>query len=107
MKKCYLCGTAKEELRPYGAKGQDICFSCAMETPERKRETETQFENQLSFCAELIALSALAVLEAVQMQGENDQRKTQGYSPAWVPGCGYLTAGTILQNELFKRGIMP
>ena len=56
---------------------------------------------------ELIALSALANMEAVQMQGENDQRSAQGYSPAWVPGCGYLTAGELLREELHKRGIMP
>ncbi len=55
---------------------------------------------------ELIALSALANIEAVQMQGENDQRKAQGYSVAWVPGCGYLTAGSLLYDELIKRGIL-
>ncbi len=56
--------------------------------------------------AELIALAALANLEAVQMQGENDLRMQHGISPAWTPGCGYLSAGTALSDELYKRGIL-
>jgi len=56
--------------------------------------------------AEMIALAALTAIEAVQMEGENQQRLQQGYSPAWVPGCGCLAAGSALAEELRKRGIL-
>jgi hypothetical protein len=49
-RKCYLCGTAEKELRPYGPKRQDVCFPCAMSTPERKAETERSFDAQLDAC---------------------------------------------------------
>ncbi len=52
MKKCYLCGTDKE-LRPYGPKGEWVCGPCAMSTPERKRQTEQSYENQLSVCGDV------------------------------------------------------
>lgn len=44
---CYLCACS-DDLRPYGPKGEWVCFSCAMATPERKRETERQFAAQLA-----------------------------------------------------------
>lgn len=44
---CYLCA-CPGDLRPYGPKGEWTCFSCAMATPERKRETERQFATQLA-----------------------------------------------------------
>lgn len=31
--KCELCG-AEEELRPYGPKGEKVCFKCGMKNPE-------------------------------------------------------------------------
>lgn len=43
MKSCYYCGTVEKELRPYGPGGAYVCFACAMETPERKRQTESAF----------------------------------------------------------------
>jgi len=52
MRKCYLCGTTEKELRPYGPGGQDVCFPCAMSTPERKAQTEQAFDSQLSACGE-------------------------------------------------------
>lgn len=44
--KCYYCDTP-DDLRPYGPKGAMVCFPCAMETPERKAETERNFSSQL------------------------------------------------------------
>ena len=57
--------------------------------------------------AELIALAALANIEAVQMAGDNQQRAHQGYSPAYVTGMGWGIAGERLYDELHKRGILP
>jgi len=45
--KCFYCGKAGD-LRPYGPKGAMVCFSCAMSTPERKAETESNFKMQLN-----------------------------------------------------------
>ena len=39
---CETCGKV-EELRPYGAGGAWVCFSCAMATPESKAEAERRF----------------------------------------------------------------
>lgn len=46
MTKCYLCPKT-HDLRPYGPKGQMVCFSCAMSTHERQAETERNFMLQL------------------------------------------------------------
>lgn len=44
--KCRYCGKEKD-LRPYGPGGAQVCFKCAMETPERKKTTEDQFKAAL------------------------------------------------------------
>ena len=36
---CDMCGEIKE-LRPYGPKGETICFECATSTPEMRESTE-------------------------------------------------------------------
>lgn len=54
--------------------------------------------------AELIALAALANIEAVLMAGDNAVRALNNESPAWGTGHGLMPAGTELQNELYKRG---
>ena len=54
--------------------------------------------------AELIALAALANVEAVIMAGDNAQRACEGYSPAWREGTGFMPATTALVEELQKRG---
>lgn len=41
---CYVCNEDKD-VRPYGPKGEWICFDCAM-TPERKDTTERMFDMQ-------------------------------------------------------------
>lgn len=58
-KVCYLCnllsddtiaedGFVTRELRPYGEKGQWVCFDCAFRTPQQKIITETMFELQIN-----------------------------------------------------------
>lgn len=46
---CYLCapGAAKTDLRPYGPRGEWVCFACAFATPERQAQTEQSFSAQL------------------------------------------------------------
>lgn len=44
---CHYCGSALKELRPYGPRGEMVCFTCAMETPERKAQTSRAFGMQL------------------------------------------------------------
>ena len=56
---------------------------------------------------ELVALAAIANVEAVIMAGDNEQRKMQGYTAAWQSGCGLMTAGMRLYDELQKRNILP
>lgn len=53
--------------------------------------------------AELIALAALANVEAVLMQGDNDARKLNGYAPAWTDGCGMMQYGMMVEEELYRR----
>ena len=54
--------------------------------------------------AELLALAALANVEAVLMQGDNQQRAINGESPAWREGCGFMPATSELQQALYNRG---
>lgn len=44
---CYYCGDVFD-LRPYGPKGSMVCFKCAMKTPERQKQTEQHFANQMN-----------------------------------------------------------
>lgn len=46
-KSCHHCGK-QTDLRPYGPKGEWVCFDCAFSTPERKAATEQQFAEQLN-----------------------------------------------------------
>ena len=43
---CYVCDKIEVELRPYGPKGEWICFDCAM-APHRKEQTEVSYRAQL------------------------------------------------------------
>lgn len=47
MSACHYCGTINAETRPYGPRGEAVCFRCAFETPERKQQTEAAFQSQL------------------------------------------------------------
>lgn len=46
MHTCIHCSTT-DGLRPYGPNGAMVCFPCAMETPERKKQAEDAFNSQL------------------------------------------------------------
>lgn len=45
-RKCTVCMMAKE-CRPYGKNGAQVCFDCAMATPEAKAEAERQCQIHL------------------------------------------------------------
>lgn len=40
---CHYCGTTEKDLRPYGPGGSDVCYPCAMETPEREAAAQAAF----------------------------------------------------------------
>lgn len=52
---------------------------------------------------ELIALSALANVEAVLMSGDNAACAYRNEPPAWREGCGFMQYGTELAEELYRR----
>jgi hypothetical protein len=43
---CDLCGRV-DELRPYGPKGEAICFSCSEKTPAMRRAKRAAFRRLL------------------------------------------------------------
>lgn len=53
--------------------------------------------------AELIALAALANVEAVLMAGDNANRAGLGMPTMWSSGCGYMEFGTKLAEEIYRR----
>ena len=53
--------------------------------------------------AELIALAALAQVEAVLMAGDNAACALRGDYPQWRSGTGYMYHTTNLEEELLKR----
>lgn len=56
---CYKgCGATKD-LRPYGPRGEWVCFQCAFATPEDKRSTEAAFRLQLD--AAIVAGNGVAI----------------------------------------------
>lgn len=58
--KCYKCNREENfptknkddqvELRPYGPRGEWVCFRCAMETEESRAQTKRSFLQQLGAC---------------------------------------------------------
>jgi len=56
--------------------------------------------------AELLALAALAQVEAVIMAGDNAARAFRQEPPEWSSGCGLMPAGTRLWTELVLRGLI-
>lgn len=57
--------------------------------------------------AELVALAAMAQVEAVIMAGDNVEYTSQGRLPIWRDGYGYMPAATKLYDELYNRGLLP
>lgn len=43
MSECYYCGPTKQELRPYGPGGRNICFPCMKASPEREETAKANF----------------------------------------------------------------
>jgi hypothetical protein len=44
---CHYCSKSKE-VRPYGPKGEWICFECAFASSDRKAQTEAAYTAQLN-----------------------------------------------------------
>lgn len=55
--------------------------------------------------AELIAVAALAQVDALSMQSENNARHAAGDAPAYSQL--YSDASTALEAELRQRGLLP
>jgi hypothetical protein len=55
---------------------------------------------------ELIALAALANVEAVIMAGDNASRARNNEHPMWFEGAGTMQATSKLLDELYRRGII-
>ena len=47
IRSCCYCKSTEKELRPYGPNGADVCFECAMETPERMKTANEMFTKLL------------------------------------------------------------
>lgn len=56
--------------------------------------------------AELLALAAMASVEAVTMAGDNRAAEIRGDGPYWREGTGYPPATTALYAELQRRGLI-
>lgn len=54
---CHYCGATSADLRPYGPRGERVCFKCAFETPERKAQTEASFASQLNAAGRVAILT--------------------------------------------------
>lgn len=57
MKTCHYCKDDfyDEDVRPYGPKGQDVCYDCAMK-PENKGATKQMFQKTLDACGPNVVL---------------------------------------------------
>lgn len=63
-RQCIHCGSSDTELRPYGPDGADVCFACAMQSPEREAETRRQFALQLNEAAAVALTCGVVVIGA-------------------------------------------
>ena len=112
MKEVFLCPACKyKEVREFEDENHiTACPKCSA-TGYSLRGDETVISNMLGTFqkisdAELIALAALAKIEAVLMDGDNHAKILFGECPLWTVGGGYLEAGTELREELWRRGIL-
>ncbi len=55
---CPVCHRP-EELRPYGKGGSNICFDCAMATPEAKAEAERQVNRRFKSAGRVAVIDGL------------------------------------------------
>ena len=56
--------------------------------------------------AELLALAAIASVDAVTMAGDNWAAQNRGDMPPWREGTGYPPATTALYDALQQRGLI-
>lgn len=57
---CYICGSSKKELRPYGHGGQPICFPCMIGSPDREAEAKKNF-GALLVAAEIMGQNVIEI----------------------------------------------
>ena len=55
MSACEFCQKEKE-LRPYGPKGERICFDCMTSTPELEKAAKRQFIGQLEASGPVVVI---------------------------------------------------
>ncbi len=71
MRACYLCkrkhGQRGAECRPYGPRGEDICFDCAM-APNNKASTEQMFAKTLDACGDVAVLRDGVIRPATEQE---------------------------------------
>ena len=58
--KCYVCQQSGD-LRPYGPKGEMICYDCMKADPEREATAKRQFMAQLDGCGPVAVLDGSEV----------------------------------------------
>jgi len=51
LEMCSICGTPAWDMRPYGPKGEPICFICAG-SPSKSEEIQKHYESQMRFVYE-------------------------------------------------------
>lgn len=61
MVECYYGCGATDELRPYGPDGSDVCFDCAMASPEREAETARNFDVVVSAAEAMSPVGGIVV----------------------------------------------
>jgi len=54
-KECTVCHKV-DELRPYGFDGAEVCFDCAMATPESKAEAERRMSARIDAVTNVLPL---------------------------------------------------
>lgn len=76
--RCYLCGAdgGSNDLRPYGPKGELVCFECAMQ-PENKATTEMMFSKMLDACGIAAEITNDGLIPVNHITGDNSAAKPQ------------------------------
>lgn len=114
-RECYKGCGATFDLRPYGPRGEWVCFTCAMATPEDEAATRKSFGAQLD-AAGPIAIAGieqgpvpyseamLRSLGSVQACPSCGSPEVEAHNPATVYACGSRDydqrPGTFKQSAL-------
>lgn len=112
IKECYKGCGQKNDLRPYGPRGEWVCFKCALATPEDKAATEAAFGSQLNSAIDAGNGIAIAGSEVgpYPYTGPRCQAcgavEVDAMTPATVYACGSRDydqrPGTFKQSEQCK-----